>query len=60
MNPSEIELSSINKMFEYEKLSRIIDELSESDAKNFAKSYLKLYLKQQEVIANINLPFQML
>lgn len=53
MNPSEIELESISKMFEYEKMARTIDELSENQAKDFAKAYLKLYLKQQEVISTI-------
>jgi len=55
MDPSEIELESINKMFEYEKLARTIDELTEDQAKNFAKAYIKLYLKQQEVITALNL-----
>lgn len=50
MNPNDIKLSSINKQFEYEKYSRIIDEMSADSAKDIAKSYLKLYLKQQETI----------
>lgn len=55
MDPSEISLESINKLFEYEKHARTIDELSYEDLKNFAKLYCKLYLKQQEVIASLNL-----
>jgi hypothetical protein len=55
MDPSKIELENINKMFEYEKLARIIDELNEEQAKDFAKAYIKLYLKQQEVIAALDL-----
>ena len=51
MDPNEITLESINKMFEYEKHVRLIEELSFEDLKNFAKLYCKLYLKQQEVIA---------
>jgi hypothetical protein len=51
MNPDEIELSSIDKMFEYEKHSRFIDEMSFSELKNFSKVYCKLYLKQQEVLS---------
>jgi hypothetical protein len=54
MNPSEIELNNINKMFEYEKQVRIIDELNAEEARTFAKLYFKLYLKQQEVISLIN------
>lgn len=42
----------MNKMFEYEKCSRLIDELNADELKNFAKSYFKLYLRQQEVIAS--------
>ena len=55
MDPSEITLNSINKLFEYEKHARIIDELDEEQLKNFAKLYCKLYLQQQEVIATMNL-----
>lgn len=45
----------MNKMFEYEKHSRLIDELNFDELKNFAKSYFKLYLKQQEVMAHLAL-----
>ena len=54
MDPSEIELESISKLFEYEKQSRFIDELSFEELKNFSKLYCKLYLRQQEVLATIN------
>jgi hypothetical protein len=43
----------MNKQFEYEKHSRIIDNLSLDEAKLFAKLYLKLYLKQQETILTL-------
>jgi len=52
MDPDKIQLETMNKMFEYEKYSRLIDELDVDELKNFAKSYFKLYLKQQEVIKN--------
>jgi hypothetical protein len=52
MDPDKIQLESMNKMFEYEKYSRLIDDLDVEELKNFAKSYFKLYLKQQEVIKN--------
>ena len=52
MDPDKIQLESMNKMFEYEKYSRLIDDLNVDELKNFAKSYFKLYLKQQEVIKN--------
>jgi hypothetical protein len=52
MDPDKIQLETMNKMFEYEKYSRLIDDLDVDELKNFAKSYFKLYLKQQEVIKN--------
>ena len=54
MNPDEIELETINKLFEYEKHSRFIDELSFDELKNFSKLYCKLYLRQQEVLATVS------
>ena len=53
MDPSEIELESVSKLFEYEKQSRFIDELSFEELKNFSKVYCKLYLRQQEVLATM-------
>jgi len=53
MDPNEIILESINRLFEYEKHSRFIDQLNEEELKNFAKLYCKLYLKQQETIKNL-------
>ena len=55
MDPDEIKLESIDKLFEYEKHSRVIDNLTENELRIFAKLYFKLYLKQQEVISTINL-----
>jgi hypothetical protein len=55
MNPSDIDLENINKMFEYEKISRDIDSIDDiNDVKKLAKSYIKLYLKQQEVILSLD------
>jgi len=55
MNPSEIDLENISKMFEYEKIARDIDSIDDIDVlRNFAKSYIKLYLKQQEVISSLD------
>jgi hypothetical protein len=50
MDPNEITLNSIDKLFEYEKHVRVIDNLNSEELKNFAKLYFKLYLKQQEVL----------
>lgn len=52
MKPTEITLESIDKLFEYEKHARAIDDLSIDELRDFAKLYCKLYLKQQEVIAS--------
>ncbi len=53
MDPNDIELQSVNKLFEYEKHCRIIDELSYDQLKNFSKLYCKLYLKQQETLTSL-------
>jgi hypothetical protein len=53
MDPNDIELKTINKLFEYEKHSRVIDELREDELKQFAKLYCKLYLKQQETVISL-------
>jgi hypothetical protein len=54
MDPDKISLENISKMFEYEKFSRDIDSIDDNETlRNFAKSYLKLYLKQQEVLFKI-------
>jgi hypothetical protein len=54
MDPNEIELKTIDKLFEYEKHSRFIDELNMDELKNFSKLYCKLYLRQQEVLATMS------
>ena len=54
MNPDKIDLSNINKLFEYEKHCRVIDELNVNELRTFSKLYFKLYLKQQEVVALFN------
>ena len=54
MNPDEIELESISKLFEYEKHTRVIDTLNEEELRSFSKLYCKLYLKQQEVLVTMS------
>jgi hypothetical protein len=53
MDPNEIKLESMDKLFEYEKHSRVIDNLSKDELRIFAKLYFKLYLKQQEVVHSL-------
>ena len=56
MKSSDIELSSISKNFEFEKLSRDIDDISDVKyLREMLKCYLKLYFKQQETINSIGL-----
>jgi len=54
MNPDKIELENLNKSFEYFKYALEIDNIDDIETlKNIAKSYYKLYLKQQEVLFNL-------
>ena len=56
MDPSNITLNSVNKLFEYEKISREIDSCQDlSSLKNIAKSYVKLHLAQQEIISTLGI-----
>jgi len=55
MDPNEIELENLSKSFEYFKISAEIDSIEDVDKiKDIAKCYFKLYLKQQEVLSNLN------
>lgn len=55
MNPNKIELTNLNKSFEYEKVARDIDSISDIDElRNIAKSYIKLFLKQEEVLSELS------
>jgi hypothetical protein len=54
MDPNEIVLENLNKNFEYHKACIEIDSIDDiEDLKTISKAYMKLYLKQQEVISNI-------
>lgn len=54
MDPSKVQLENLNKSFEYEKIARDIDSISDIDElRNLSKSYIKLYLKQQEVLSEL-------
>ena len=55
MNPDNIELENLSKNFEYFKYSSEIDKIENvQDLRDIAKSYYKLYLKQQEVISSLS------
>jgi len=54
MDPNKITLEDVNKLFEYEKLSREVDLCEDIvQLQNLAKSYIKLYMKQQEVLLDL-------
>ena len=54
MDPDSIELENLSKSFEYVKISSEIDNCEDRDTlRLIAKAYVKLYLKQQEVVASL-------
>ena len=56
MKSSDIQLTKVSKNFEFEKLSREIDIISDVNTlKEMLKCYVKLYLKQQETVQAIGL-----
>jgi hypothetical protein len=56
MDPDSIELSNLSKSFEYTKLASEIDSCDDRDTlRNVAKSFVKLYFKQQETMSVIGL-----
>ena len=56
MYPKSIELTNLTKIFEYEKMSRDLDECADVETlRNICKCYVKLYFKQQETLRCIGL-----
>lgn len=56
MNPDDIQLEDLSKSFEYMKAAMEIDALDDIErVKLVAKSYIKLYLKHQEVVKDLML-----
>lgn len=54
MDPSDIELSSMEKIFEYERQAREIDACNDVELlKNMLKIAIKLQMQQQEVISSL-------
>jgi len=54
MDPNDIELSNLSKSFAYQKLASEIDSCDDRDElRNIAKSFIKLYYKQQETMSVI-------
>ena len=54
MNPDDISIESMGKLFAYEKMARDIDGIKDVDhLRNVAKAFCKLYYKQQEVVGKL-------
>ena len=54
MDPDDLKLETISKLFEYEKISRELDTCTNIDLmRNLCKCYVKLYMKQEEVVSNL-------
>tara|TARA_R100000005_G_C4846746_1_gene115308 strand:- start:220 stop:402 length:183 start_codon:yes stop_codon:yes gene_type:complete len=57
MDPNNIELKGLEKSFAYQKIASEIDSCEDRDIlKNIAKSFCKLYYKQQETLQVIGIP----
>jgi len=58
MDPDSIELSDLTRSFAYMKIANEIDGCDDrEELKNIAKSFCKLYYKQQETIEFVGLSF---
>lgn len=56
MDPDNIKLSNLEKSFAYTKIAAEIDSCDDSQSlKNIAKSFAKLYYKQQETMRLIGI-----
>ncbi len=56
MSHEEIKLATPTRMFTFEQLSRDIDKINDIEVlRDMTKSHIKLYLKQQEVVATMGL-----
>ena len=56
MDPDKIILDCLSKNCEYERISRELDTCENIEqVKDIAKSFVKLYLKQQEVMTQIGI-----
>ena len=56
MSHEETKLATPTRMFTFEQLSRDIDKINDIEVlRDMTKSHIKLYLKQQEVVASMGL-----
>jgi hypothetical protein len=56
MHPDDIVLTNTSKLFEYQVQSREIDKCNDiEELRNSLKSVIKLFMKQQEVVASLGI-----
>lgn len=56
MDPDTIELKNLSKSFAYQKIASEIDDCNDFETiRNIAKSFCKLYYKQQETMQMIGI-----
>ena len=54
LDPGSIELKSLSKNFEYEKIARELDECDDlNELRDCAKCFLKLYMKTTETMRHL-------
>jgi len=54
MDPDKITLENLSKNFEYVKACIEIDSITDiENLRNIGKAYMKLYMKQQEVLSSM-------
>jgi len=57
MDPNKITLENLTKSFAYTKIASEIDKCEDKDMlRNIAKSFCKLYYKQQETMSCMGIP----
>jgi hypothetical protein len=58
MDHENLKLETVSKLFEFEKISRELDSCTNIDLiRNLCKCYVKLYMKQEEVVSNLGKNF---
>ena len=57
MNPDSLILYDLSKSFEYTRACIEIDSIDDLQSlRDISKSYIKLYLKQQEIVSQMGCP----
>jgi hypothetical protein len=57
MDPNDLIIDNLSKSFEYAKACIEIDAIDDIQSlRDISKAYMKLYLKQQEIVAQMGFP----